>query len=115
MLPEDIELFNAYKVNGTNALMDPNPPPNNIWFPTWSMEFATPPEGSPPQLALARLEETMKARLPAIILAAPAQFETLWTQYVQAMEAAGLATYNAHMQQELDRNLILLGITPPRR
>jgi len=116
MLPEDIALYNAYGVNGTNALMDPNPPANNIWFPTWSMEFATPQEGSPAQLALARLEETMKTRLPAIIMAQPAQFETLWAQYVQAMDAAGLATYNAHMQQELDRTLRLLGVRDlPRR
>jgi len=113
--PENIALFNAYDVNGTNSLMDPNPPPNNPWFPTWSMEFATPPDGSPAQLALARLEETMKSRLPAIVLASPAQFETLWAQYVQAMETAGLAAYNAHMQAELDRTLNNMGITTPRR
>ncbi|MCL2277510.1 MAG: hypothetical protein FWC21_06380 [Treponema sp.] len=113
--PENVALFNAYGVNGTNSLMDPNPPQNNPWFPTWSMEFATPPEGSAAQLALARLEETMKSRLPAIVLAAPAQFETLWTQYVQAMESAGLAAYNAHMQGELDRTLNLMGISTPRR
>ncbi|MCL2244022.1 MAG: extracellular solute-binding protein [Treponema sp.] len=115
MYPEDIALLNAYKVESTNALMDVNPPPNNIWFPTWSMEFATPPSGSPAQLALARLEETMKTRLPALIMAPAAQFETLWTQYVQAMNTAGLATYNQHMQQELDRTLRLLGVTVPRR
>jgi len=115
MRPEDLELYNAYNVNGTNALMDPNPRPNTPWFPTWNMEFATPPAGSAADIAIKRCEETMKQRLPAIILAAPADFERLWTAYVAEMNSNGLAVYEAHMQTELDKRLRGLGITPPRR
>jgi putative aldouronate transport system substrate-binding protein len=105
ILPEDLELFNAYNVSGTNQLMDPNPRPNHPWFPTWNMEFATPPDGSPAQLALARIEQIMKQRLPQIVLAPTADFERLWNSYVTEMNNAGLATYEAHMQQELNKRL----------
>jgi putative aldouronate transport system substrate-binding protein len=103
--PEDRELYAAYGVTGTNAMMDPNPPPNSLWFPTWNMDFAVPEEGSPASIALARMEEIMKQRLPAIILAAPAQFETMWAAYVAEMTAAGLASYNQHMQTELNKRI----------
>jgi putative aldouronate transport system substrate-binding protein len=106
--PEDIELFAAYGVAGTNELMDKNPPPNNPWFPTWSMP--TPPEGSPAQIALSRCEQTMKQRLPQMILAAPADFDRLWDAYVAEMNANGLAQYEAYMQESLNQRLRDWGI-----
>jgi len=116
LLPEDIALYNAYKVSGTNALMDPNPPPNKPWFPSWSTELATPPSGSPAEIALARCEETMKRRLPQLILAAPGDFERLWSEYVQEMTVTNnLPAYEAHMQQQVDARLRSKGITVPRR
>ena len=116
LLPDDVELFNAYGVNGTNSLMDPSPRPNNPWFPTWNMELATPPAGSPAQIALSRCEETMKRRLPQLILAAPADFERLWAEYVNEMNVTNnLPVYEAHMQTELDKRLNGLGISTPRR
>jgi putative aldouronate transport system substrate-binding protein len=108
ILPEDLELFKAYNVNSTNELMDKNPPPNAPWFPTWSMD--TPPDGSPAQIALQRCEQTMKQRLPQIILAPPAQFETLWTAYVNEMNSNGLARYEAYMQDKLNQRLKDWGI-----
>jgi len=108
ILPEDLELFKAYNVNGTNELMDKNPPPNSPWFPTWSMP--PPPDGSPAQIALQRCEQTMKQRLPQIILAPPAQFETLWNAYVAEMNSNGLARYEAYMQDQLNQRLKDWGI-----
>jgi len=114
LLPEDIELFRAYGVSGTNQLMDPNPPPNKPWFPAWSVP--TPPDGSPAQIALTRAEETMKRSLPALILATPANFERLWTAYVQEMTATNrIADYDAYMQQQVDLRLNSMGIPTPRR
>jgi putative aldouronate transport system substrate-binding protein len=106
--PEDAELFKAYGVTSNNELMDKNPPPNNPWFPTWSM--SPPPDGSPAQMALKRCEETMKQRLPQIILAPPAQFETMWAAYVKEMNDNGLATYEKYMQDELNKRLKAWGI-----
>jgi len=108
LLPEDIELFKAYGVTSYNELMDKNPPPNSPWFPTWSM--VPPPDGSEAQIALQRCEQTMKQRLPQIILAQPAQFETLWAAYVKEMNDNGLAKYEAYMQQELNKRLKDWGI-----
>jgi putative aldouronate transport system substrate-binding protein len=108
LLPEDIELFKAYGVTSSNELMDKNPPPNNPWFPTWSMP--PPPDGSPAQIALQRCEQTMKQRLPQMILATPAQFESMWTAYVAEMNGNGLATYEAYMQEQLNLRLRQWGI-----
>jgi putative aldouronate transport system substrate-binding protein len=106
--PEDLELFKAYGVNSTNELMDKNPPPNNPWFPTWSM--APPPDGSPAQIALSRCEQTMKQRLSRIILSPPERFEELWANYVKEMRDNGLFIYEKYMQDELNKRLKVWGI-----
>ena len=104
LLPEDVELFKAYGVTSTNELMDKNPPPNAPWFPTWSMP--PPPDGSPAQIALIRCEQTMKQRLPQLILAPPADFERLWTAYVQEMTVTNnIAVYEQYMQEQLNQRL----------
>jgi putative aldouronate transport system substrate-binding protein len=108
LLPEDIELFKAYGVNSTNELMDKAPAPNAPWFPTWNVP--TPPDGSTAQIALQRCEQTMKQRLPQIILAPPADFERLWTAYVAEMNGNGLASYEAYMQEQLNQRLKAWGI-----
>jgi putative aldouronate transport system substrate-binding protein len=109
LLPEDIALFKAYGVNSSNELMDKAPPPNNPWFPTWSMP--PPPDGSAAQIALQRCEQTMKQRLPQMIRAAPAQFETLWNAYVQEMTVTNnIAVYEQYMQQALNLRLKEWGI-----
>ena len=106
--PEDKEIYAAYGVAGTNELMDKDPRPNNPWFPTWSMP--TPPDGSPAQTAITRLENTMKQRLPQIILAAPAQFETQWAAYAREMNDNGIAAYEQYMQEQLNLRLKAWGI-----
>ena len=104
LLPEDRELLEAYGVGGTNQLMDADPPPNNIWFPSWSMP--PPPDGSPAQIAMVRCEETMKRRLPQIVLAPPADFERLWNDYVQEMTVTNrVADYEAYMQDQLNQRI----------
>jgi putative aldouronate transport system substrate-binding protein len=108
LLPEDIELFKAYNVTSSNELMDKNPPPNSPWFPTWSMP--PPPDGSPAQIAIQRCEQTMKQRLPQMILAPVGDFERLWTAYVAEMNGNGLATYEAYMQEQLNLRLCQWGI-----
>jgi putative aldouronate transport system substrate-binding protein len=99
--PEDIELWAAYGVTSDNELIDRDPPPNSVWFPTWSMP--NPPDGSDAQIALTRAQDqVMRKALPEMILARPADFEGLWTKYVSDMEAAGIAKYEAYMQEQLN-------------
>lgn len=103
LFPEDIELFEAYKVASMNELVDKDPPPNSIWYPTWNMP--NPPDGSDAQIALQRCDQTMRKYLPMVILAKPADFETLWAEYVAQMEKDGIATYEAYMQDQLDKRI----------
>jgi putative aldouronate transport system substrate-binding protein len=109
LLPEDKALFAAYGVTTSNELMDKNPPPNAPWFPTWSMP--PPPDGSEAHIALQRCEQTMKQRLPQMILAPPAQFEALWTAYVREMTVTNnLPVYERYMQEQLNIRLREWGI-----
>ncbi|MDR2942546.1 MAG: extracellular solute-binding protein [Treponema sp.] len=101
--PEDKELFAAYNIKSYNELMDKNPPPNSLWFPTWNMP--NPPDGSPAQIALQRQEQLRKQRLPQMILAAPADFEKLWADYLKASKDAGIATYEKYMQDQLNKRI----------
>jgi putative aldouronate transport system substrate-binding protein len=103
LLPEDIELFKAYGVTSSNELMDKNPPPNSLWFPTWNLP--TPPEGSDAQIALQRCEQTMRQRLPQLILASPGDFDRLWDSYVAEMNSNGIAKYEQYMQEQLNRRI----------
>jgi len=45
-----------------------------------------------------------------MILATPAQFESMWTAYVNEMNGNGLATYEAYMQEQLNLRLRQWGI-----
>jgi len=106
--PTDKELFAAYGVTSYNELMDKDPRPNNPWFPTWNMP--NPPDGSPPQRAYIRCEQTMRQRLPRLVLAPAAQFETLWTAYINEMNSNGIVRYEAYMQDQLNERLKAWGI-----
>jgi len=108
LLPEDIELFKAYNVTNTNDLMDPNPPPNPPWFPTWTLP--NPPDGSDAQMAMTRCEQTMRQRLPQIIMAKPSDFDKLWDAYTAEMKNNGIALYEQYMQEQLNKRLIDWGI-----
>jgi putative aldouronate transport system substrate-binding protein len=99
--PEDRELWAAYGVTSDNELIDKDPPPNTIWFPTWSMP--NPPDGSDAQIALTRAQDqVMRRAIPEMVLANPAAFDGLWTKYVADMNAAGIEKYEAYMQEQLN-------------
>jgi putative aldouronate transport system substrate-binding protein len=99
--PEDRELYTAYGVTGYAELLDKNPPPNSLWFPTWSMP--NPPDGSPAQMALDRCTQTMKRMLPQMILAPTADFDRLWDEYIREMTVTNnIAVYEQYMQEQLN-------------
>jgi putative aldouronate transport system substrate-binding protein len=108
LLPEDKEIFEAYGVASYSELMDKDPPPNYPWFPAWNVP--TPPDGSEAQIALRRCEQTMRQRLPQMILAPPADFERLWAAYVDEMNANRLDQYERHMQEQLMLRLKAWGV-----
>lgn len=97
--PEDKELWKAYGVTSNAELMDKNPPPNAIWYPTWNLP--NPPDGSDGQIALQRCDATMRKYLPKAILAAPADFDKVWAEYVAEMKANGIDKYEAYMTEQV--------------
>ena len=97
--PEDKELWKAYGVTSNAELMDKNPPPNAIWYPTWNLP--NPPDGSDGQIALQRCDSTMRKYLPKAILAAPADFDKVWAEYVAEMKANGIDKYEAYMTEQV--------------
>jgi putative aldouronate transport system substrate-binding protein len=112
--PEDKELFAAYGVTSFREFVDPNPRPNpGPWYPTWNKP--NPQGDSPAGIALSRQEQLRRQRLPAMTLAAPAQFEGLWNQYVTDSNNAGIATYEAYMQGLVDAAVRAAGRTVPNR
>jgi len=102
MKPEDRELWLAYGVENNSELMDPDPPPNPIWFPAWQINT---PDGSDAQIAWKRAEEVYRKYLPRIILGRPELFEDLWKEYVEELGKTGLDKYEAFMQEEINKRI----------
>jgi putative aldouronate transport system substrate-binding protein len=100
---EDKELWAAYGVTSNAELMDKDPPKNDIWYPTWNLP--NPPDGSDAQIALQRCDQTMRKYLPKAILAKPADFEAVWKEYVDQMNANGIDKYEAYMQEQVDKRI----------
>lgn len=107
--PEDIELWKAYNVASYAALVDENPPQNAGWYPMWQI---APPDGSPAQLALSKLEGIQRKYLPKLIMESPASFDATWKTYVDEMKAAGIQTYVDFMQEGLDNRVEKFGGLP---
>jgi len=104
LLPEDRELYAAYDVTGYAEMMDKDPPPNSLWFPTWTLP--KPQDSSPAQVSLQRCEQTMKRLLPRIILAPAADFDKLWDEYIKEMEITNnIGLYEQYMQQMLNQRI----------
>jgi putative aldouronate transport system substrate-binding protein len=100
--PEDKELWEAYGVTSNAELMDPDPPENPVWFPTWQINM---PDGSEAQLAWQKAEEVYRKYLPRIIMGRPNQFERLWEEYVAELGNTGLEKYEAFMQERIDERI----------
>jgi putative aldouronate transport system substrate-binding protein len=102
--PEDKELLKAYGVNSYAELMSVNPPENPIYYPAW--QIAT-PDGSPAQLAWRKCEDAYLKYLPQVIMAKPADFDKIWTDYVGALQKANVKVYEDFMQAGIDERVKL--------
>jgi putative aldouronate transport system substrate-binding protein len=101
--PEDVELWAAYGVSSFSDLLDPEPQQFPLGYPAWSLP--NPPDGSDAQLALQRSEQTMRKYLPQIIMAAPSDFERLWSEYVLQLNTNGIGKYEAYMREQLNQRI----------
>ncbi|MDR0410702.1 MAG: extracellular solute-binding protein [Treponema sp.] len=102
MKAEDKELWTAYGVESHAGLMDPDPPPNPVWFPTWQINT---PDGSEAQMAWQKAEELYRKYLPRIIMGRPDRFEDLWQEYLNELSQVGLEKYEAFYQNAVNERI----------
>ncbi len=78
------------------------PPENPVYYPAWNI---TVPDGSDAQVANQQLTDTSMQYLPQMILANPSEFESLWQEYVTAIDGIDIKAYedvvNAGIQERI--------------
>ncbi|MDR1541394.1 MAG: ABC transporter substrate-binding protein [Clostridiales bacterium] len=78
------------------------PPENPVYYPAWNIAL---PDGSDAQMANTQLTDTSLQFLPKAILAPPAEFEDIWSQYLAEIEKIDIKSYedaiNAGIQERI--------------
>jgi len=89
----ELEMLEGYGVE-TFAQLAPEAIPSPYGF-GWDIVL---PEGSPAQLAHARIGDLRRFHFPRMVMAAnQAEFDAEWTAFLAAFEESGYADYEAHM------------------
>ncbi len=78
------------------------PPENPVYYPAWNIAL---PDGSDAQMANKQLTDASLQYLPKIIMAKPADFEKLWSEYTGAIGKINVKAYedaiNAGIQERI--------------
>ncbi|MDR1642779.1 MAG: ABC transporter substrate-binding protein [Clostridiales bacterium] len=78
------------------------PPDNPVYYPAWNIAL---PDGSEAQMANTQLTDTSLQFLPKAILAAPSEFESIWSDYVAQIGKINIKAYedavNAGIQERI--------------
>ena len=89
----ELEMLEGYGVE-TFAQLAPEPIPSPYGF---GLDIVL-PEGSPAQLANARIGDLRRFHFPRMVMAAnKAEFDAEWEAFIAAFEESGYADYEAHM------------------
>ena len=99
--PYDKEFLDKYNKK-TWRDFNNQPPENPVYYPAWSIAL---PDGSDAQMANKQLTDTNLQFLPKAILANPADFEKIWTDYTAAIGKINVKAYedaiNAGIQERI--------------
>lgn len=95
--PFDKEMLAAYGFNSYVDFFSP-PPPNAVTYPAWSVDLV---DGSPAMLASKKLQDTQTKFLPKAILAAPADFDKVWDEFVAEVEKTNYKAYEDRINEVL--------------
>jgi len=99
--PYDKEFLTKYNKK-TWRDFNNQPPENPVYYPAWNIAL---PDGSDAQMANKQLTDTSLQYLPKIIMAKPADFEKLWTEYTGAIGKINVKAYedaiNAGIQERI--------------
>ncbi|MBP5357884.1 MAG: extracellular solute-binding protein [Treponema sp.] len=107
----DKEIFDAYGVSSYCELMDPDPLPNDFWYPMWRYypEYDGDWAETMAYDALDEYEDIQKKYLPMCIMAASdEEFERIWDEYCEELSPY-TAIFCRYMQDQLDRLVKTLG------
>ena len=78
------------------------PPENPVYYPAWNIAL---PDGSDAQMASKQLQDTAIQYLPKAVLAAPGDFEGIWTKYIETINKIDVKAYedaiNAGIQDRI--------------
>ena len=97
----DQNFLNAY--NKQTWLDFTNTPPDNpVYFPAWSIPLE---DGSDAQVAGTQLNEAARQYLPRVILAAPDDFESVWSEYVTAINKINVEAYEKAVNEGIQTRL----------
>lgn len=87
----DKDFLAAYDLQTWRQFVN-DPPPNPAHYPAWQI---SPPDGSDAQLAGQQLEDAAQRYLPEAIMADPADFDSVWDEYMAAIDRIDVAAYEA--------------------
>ncbi|AIQ20455.1 sugar ABC transporter substrate-binding protein [Paenibacillus sp. FSL H7-0357] len=95
--PFDKEFLDAY---GFNSYVDffSEPPANPVYYPAWSIDLV---EGSDAKIANTKLNELSTKFLPKAILASPAEFDSVWGDYVGEVKKANVKAYEDKINEQI--------------
>lgn len=95
--PFDKEFLDAY---GFNSYVDffSEPPANPVYYPAWSIDLV---EGSDAKIASTKLNELSTKFLPKAILASPAEFDSVWGDYVGEVKKANVKAYEDKINEQI--------------
>jgi len=99
---EDREVLKAYKVSSYAELMDPNPPPNPVYYPAWQL---SPPDSTPGGVAARKAETAYMKNLPKVIFGKTADFDKNWKTYLDDLAKANLGEYEKYIQAGINQRL----------
>ncbi|WP_438348634.1 extracellular solute-binding protein [Paenibacillus sp. FA6] len=84
----DKKLLEAYKIESFSELF--SAPDDRPWYPAWSISIE---QGSPAQIFEQKKSDLQRKYFPQLVLAAPADFEKIWTEYYTAFNKLDVKSY----------------------
>lgn len=95
--PLDQEILNKYG-HKTWAEFFKEPADNPVYYPAWSIDLV---DGSPAKLADTKLNDLSTKYLPKLVMAKPADFESLWKEYVDKISKINIKAYEDRINEQI--------------
>ena len=95
--PWDKEVLDAYGYKTWTEFYSPAPE-NPVYYPAWQVSLI---DGSGPSIASQQMNDASLKYLPRVIMAKQDQFESAWSEYVDAYKKIDVKTYEDYINEQL--------------